>query len=82
MSNSEKSLADLHKQIDQIEFKRDLDRAVDSKVNKSMVKLILQHWQTIGLVIGIITVFLIFNKYEFDRVDKRFDRLEAKIDKK
>ena len=79
----EKAVVDLSKQVEELTKKVDLDRAVEAKVNKAMYKGVVQQWQTLVVVVGFISLHLVFtmsqNNRAFANLDKKITNLDKKV---
>ena len=80
-------IQEINKRQKENDFKRSLNEAVESKVNKAMIKKIWHQWTTLIVVIGLITLHLFITTYffksDFDMLKTdfkaEFSRLEKQI---
>ena len=72
----DKKTAELTKKVDFVTFKRELNQVVEWKVNKVMIKKVWQQWQTILVIVALVTLHWLLTVQYFKR---DFDNLERKV---
>ena len=70
------TLSEMNKALKELKKKDDLESKIEAHVNSKMIKYVWQNWQTVLIIIGIISLNLILTLHFF-RSD--FKRLEQKI---
>ena len=74
----------LSKKVDNFLAKKELKQVVKFEVNKEMIKGIWQQWQTLLVIIALISLHLFltvqFFRRDFDRLEKKIAKVETKID--
>ena len=66
----------LTEKVDFLTFKKELNQVVESVVNKAMIKKVWHNWQTLLIVIALVSLHL-FLTMHFSQRD--FERLEKKV---
>ena len=79
LEKTEQTQADLNKKIDDIQHQRQLEKTVESKVNKAWVKNVWQQWATLIVLIGIISLTAFFSDSNFKTLHSEFKNLQEQV---
>ena len=78
MEDLDKKVKGLTKEVSFMTFKKELEQVVAFTVNKAMIKKISHNWQIVLIIIGLVTFYMVFTQYNFNKIDTKIANLTSR----